>query len=166
MSIFHVPCAAAPWVILLLTFHNRADSDMSRNEALMLAIVMTTFTAIGTMMLTHFYDECRNFYNQLRISISALVYKKSLRLSQASLAHTSPGKIVNLLSTDMNCFATLTFALCSLCCTPFYTILTMYCLWQEIQWLSLIGLVVVVTVPIVQSEYVILEIILQFDRSV
>lgn len=135
------------------TFHNRNDSGVTRNEALILAIVMTTLTAMGPMMLTHYYDECRNFYNQLRISICALIYKKSLRLSQASLAQTSPGNIVNLMSTDMNCFVILTFALSAMCCTPLYTILTMYCLWREIQWLSVIGLMVVAMAVLVQSEY-------------
>lgn len=114
---------------------------MTRNEALMYAAAMTTLTAIGPMMLTHYAAECQNLSYKVRISICDLVYRKALRLSQASLAHTSPGKLVNLVSTDVYRFDEPARTVVWVWCAPIFTIFIMYFLWQEIQWVSLIGLV-------------------------
>lgn len=78
---------------------------------------------------------------------------QTLRLSQKSLAETAPGKLVNLLSNDVQRFETL-FCLHSLWIAPLSTIAATYLLWIEIQWAGIIGIATILSfIPIQSMEY-------------
>ena len=56
------------------------------------------------------YSNCNNMYSyhsclvalRVRVCLSELIYRKSLRLSKSAIGQTSTGQIVNFLSADMN----------------------------------------------------------------
>lgn len=77
---------------------------------------------------------------------------KALRLSQRELSGTSTGKVVNLLSNDMNCFDWLTFFINSIWTAPILIIIVGILLWNEIRWAGIVGIVIVSLVAPIQSN--------------
>lgn len=77
---------------------------------------------------------------------------QSLQLSQTALSDTAPGKLVNLLSNDVN-----RFEIASIFVHPMWTSLVMtsiaiYILWIETQWAGMFGLIIVFLIVPIQSE--------------
>ncbi|CAG2180534.1 unnamed protein product, partial [Oppiella nova] len=76
---------------------------------------------------------------RLRVSSCTLVYKKSLRLSRASLCKTTVGQIVNLMSNDVNRFDAFTAYVCNLLVAPVQTVIAIYIIYTEISYHCFIG---------------------------
>lgn len=77
--------------------------------------------------------------------------QKALRLSQTALGETAPGKVVNLLSNDVNRFDLVTMFLNTMWTAPLLTLIVGILLWREIQWAGLIGIGIVFIVVPIQS---------------
>lgn len=124
----------------------RADKTMEYHIALMLAGGIVILSALNALVLNHIYQV--SFHNglQLRVAVCSLIYRKALRLSQTSLGETSPGKLVNLLTNDVNRFHWAIFFINSLWVSPLLTLIVGILLWFEIGFAGLIGIVVVFTV--------------------
>lgn len=72
-----------------------------------------------------------------------------MRLSHTALGDTAPGKVVNLLSNDVNRFDIVSLVVNSMWNAPLMTIIAGYLLWREAQWAGIVGIsVVFVVVPI------------------
>ncbi|KAB0798601.1 hypothetical protein PPYR_09594 [Photinus pyralis] len=86
---------------------------------------------------------------KMRVSCCSLIYRKSLRLSRNSLAHTSVGQIVNLLSNDVSKFDE-NFLLCPyIIIGPLQSALATYLLYRIIGYAAFAGVTfMVIFVPI------------------
>ncbi|KAG8186529.1 hypothetical protein JTE90_023957 [Oedothorax gibbosus] len=76
---------------------------------------------------------------RLRIACCSLVYKKSLKLSQAALGRTTVGQMVNLLSNDVNRFDQSVVYLPYLIAGPIQTMIIIAVLWTYIGYASFAG---------------------------
>lgn len=81
---------------------------------------------------------------------SVLIYRKTLKLSQAALRENS---VVNLLSNDVNRFDLISVLLHYMWSAPLMAIIIAYILWQEARWAGMIVLAVVFTIVTIQCEY-------------
>lgn len=127
---------------------------MSYNDAVMYASLMVGLQGVTATMMSHYLNV--GFCNSMkvRVAITNLIYKKSLRLSQTALHDTSPGKLVNLLSNDVNQFDLVSLRVNSLWISPIFMVIAVYFLWQEIQWGAILGFCVILAVMPLQSKYV------------
>ncbi|CAG2166190.1 unnamed protein product [Oppiella nova] len=71
---------------------------------------------------------------RLRAASCTLIYKKSLRLSRASLAKTTVGHIVNLMSNDVNRFDVFSIDVCYLFVAPIQTGIAVYIIYTAISY--------------------------------
>ncbi|EFA04472.2 putative multidrug resistance-associated protein lethal(2)03659-like Protein [Tribolium castaneum] len=78
---------------------------------------------------------------RIRIAISALVYRKTLRLNRRSLNQTSIGQIVNLLSNDVTRFDLVVLTLHYLWILPFQVSIITFLCWSQVGISSLVGVV-------------------------
>ncbi|XP_042894914.1 ATP-binding cassette sub-family C member 4-like isoform X1 [Parasteatoda tepidariorum] len=76
---------------------------------------------------------------RLRVACCALIYRKSLKLSQAALSRTTVGQMVNLLSNDVNRFDQSVVYLPYLVAGPIQTAIIIAVLWSHINYASLAG---------------------------
>lgn len=76
---------------------------------------------------------------------------QALRLSQNALSETAPGKLVNLISNDLQRIEDL-YILHGLWVSPLATVLIVYLSWTEIQWAGVIGVAIILLVIPIQSE--------------
>ena len=97
-------------------------------------------------MFTHpYYLQIVKTGMQVRIACCHLIYRKSLRLSQAALRHTTVGQIVNLLSNDVIRYDWSLVYISYLIAGPIHAIIsTAIIFWYlKIGYPSLVGLVVI-----------------------
>lgn len=95
---------------------------------------------------------CYHNAMKIRVAVCSLVYKKVLRMSQSAMGDATPGKIINLLSNDVNRFDSLTKFGSALWTSPILVIAVGYLLLQEAQWAGLIGMAIVFIIVPIQSE--------------
>lgn len=87
-----------------------------------------------------------------------------MRLSQKALNETASGKLVNLLSNDVQRIDNL-YALHPLWVSPITTAVAIYMLWIEIRWAGLIGVAIILLIIPIQSEVLLLIVQNKSDGS-
>uniref|UniRef100_A0A182MTX2 Uncharacterized protein n=1 Tax=Anopheles culicifacies TaxID=139723 RepID=A0A182MTX2_9DIPT len=134
---------------MLLYF--REGSNMTREDALYYAGCMVAVRAIIVL--------CDNQYGiisvltgvKAKIAVCSVVYRKSLRLARNALGDTSPGKMVNLMSNDVNRFDIASYLVCFMWTSPLVMVLAAALLWYEIGWSGVMGLIAIVIITPIQS---------------
>lgn len=141
-----------PILLGKLLFYFRKDSDMSKEEALYYAGAMIGLTVLNVLSLNQYIFSAFHYGMKLRVACCSLIYRKSLKLSRTALGETAIGKIVNLLSNDVNRFDIVTIFIHSMWSAPALAFIVGYILWLEAGWAGLIGMVIVFIVVPIQSE--------------
>ncbi|XP_053667657.1 ATP-binding cassette sub-family C member 4-like [Anopheles marshallii] len=134
---------------MLLYF--REGSNMTREDALYYAGCMVAVRAIIVL--------CDNQYGiisvltgvKAKIAVCSVVYRKSLRLARNALGDTSPGKVVNLMSNDVNRFDIASYLVCFMWTSPLVMLLAAVLLWYEIGWSGVMGLIAIFIITPIQS---------------
>nr|XP_039260711.1 multidrug resistance-associated protein 4-like isoform X5 [Styela clava] len=134
---------------LIKYFENQTDTPVWHAYAYAAGISVIT---ISLAILHHqsFYLSQRIGWH-MRASTCALMYKKTLRLSQKSLNHTTTGQIVNLGATDVLRFDWLPVFLHYLWIGPLQCLVVGVILWQEFGIAILAGMGVLVLIMILQT---------------
>ncbi|CAG2178373.1 unnamed protein product, partial [Oppiella nova] len=88
---------------------------------------------------------------RLRAASSTLIYKKSLKLSRASLAKTTVGHIVNLMSNDVSRFDEFSTNVCYLLVAPIQTGIAVYIIYTEISYYCFVGLALLLLFTLFQA---------------
>lgn len=157
------------------------DSKMPYEEAMWYASGIIILNAINTILVNQFFIIGFHNGMKVRVAVCSLIYRKvstiycefwelfiafkilfissvffcelkALRLSQTALGETAPGKVVNLLSNDVNRFDWVTMFINSMWTAPLLTIIVGILLWIEIGVAGMIGIVIVFIVVPIQSE--------------
>lgn len=90
---------------------------------------------------------------RVRVAMCSVIYRKATKLSQTALGGTAPGKVVNLLSNDVNRFDLVSVVINYMWCAPLLSIVIGYLLYNEVGYAGFIGMAVVFTVVPLQCEY-------------
>ncbi|XP_059609695.1 probable multidrug resistance-associated protein lethal(2)03659 [Phlebotomus argentipes] len=134
---------------LLLYFRN--DSNISHTEAIVCAIGIITLNGLGVFTSNHItFCGCHNGM-KVRVAVCSLVYRKALRLSRAALGNVAPGKVVNLLSNDVNRFDMVSVFVNWLWSAPLLALTIGYILYELVGVPALIGIAIVLIVMPLQS---------------
>ncbi|XP_031639826.1 multidrug resistance-associated protein 4-like, partial [Contarinia nasturtii] len=128
----------------------RENSDVTGDDALMYGSIFFVLTVCYGIALLHYLYRGMCCSMKLRVALSSIIYRKTLRLSQRSLSNIAPAKLVNLLSNDVQRCNTVSL-LHPLWISPLVSIIAAYILWTEIQWASLIGMAIIFLFVPIQS---------------
>ncbi|CAI6364367.1 unnamed protein product [Macrosiphum euphorbiae] len=124
---------------LLSYFNTEGEKTTNLEQAYMYAACLTISTLV-TMVLYHIPQVDMIHYGmKMRIACCSIIFRKAMRLSNTSLGETSVGRVVNLLSNDVNRFDKALFFLHFLWISPLQTIVVSYFLWQEIGVSAIFG---------------------------
>ncbi|XP_055306698.1 ATP-binding cassette sub-family C member 4-like [Sitodiplosis mosellana] len=140
-----------PLLLGQLLLYFRKDSTMTYEDALMYACGIVILNALNTILVNQFVMIAFHNGMKVRVAVCSLIYRKALRLSQTALGETAPGKVVNLLSNDVNRFDWVTVFLNSMWTAPLLTLIVGALLWAEIGYAGMIGIVIVFIVVPIQS---------------
>uniref|UniRef100_A0A1B0D8I6 Uncharacterized protein n=1 Tax=Phlebotomus papatasi TaxID=29031 RepID=A0A1B0D8I6_PHLPP len=93
-----------PILLGRLLMYFRHDSDMTHKEALLCAGGIVGLSLFYTITVNQYIFDAFYYGMRVRIAMCSIIYRKALKLSRTALGDTAPGKVVNLLSNDVNRF--------------------------------------------------------------
>lgn len=108
--------------------------------------------AFNTILMNQIFIVAFHNGMKIRIAVCSVIYRKALRLSQTALGETAPGKMVNLLSNDVNRFDLVSAFVNFMWTAPLLTLCVAAFLYNEIGYPAFIGIAIVFVVVPIQSQ--------------
>ncbi|XP_055540741.1 ATP-binding cassette sub-family C member 4-like [Wyeomyia smithii] len=142
---------AQPIFLGLLLQYFRPDSTVTWENALYYAAAIVILNALSVVTINQYILGSFQNGMKVRIAVCSVIYRKALRLSRTALGDTAPGKVVNLLSNDVNRFDIVSVFLHSMWSAPLLSIIVGVLLYLEIGVAGLIGMIVIFVVTPIQG---------------
>lgn len=127
---------------------------MPHEEALGYASGIVILNGVSAIVINQFFIGGFQNGMKVRVAVCSIIYRKALRLSQTALGETAVGKIVNLLSNDVNRFDLVSMFIHSMWTAPLMSIVVGYLLYVEAGWAGMIGIAMVFIVVPIQCKYI------------
>ena len=138
--------------IMKLMIQFVAESQTGTQEAwkgYFYGIILLLVTGLQSLLLNQYFEKMLVLALKLRTALIGTIYKKSLRVTQASKKESSIGEIVNIMSVDVQKFMDLLPYLNMLWSAPLQLILSTVFLWDELKWGAIVGMgIIVITMPL------------------
>ncbi|KAM9548886.1 ATP-binding cassette sub-family C member 2 [Guaruba guarouba] len=132
---------------LLIAFVS--DEESFAWQGYVYAILLFLAAVIQSLCLQQYFSLCFQLGTQVRASLIAAIYKKSLTMSGATRKESTVGETVNLMSADAQRFMDMANFVHQLWSSPLQIILSIVFLWGELGPSVLSGLaVMVLLIPI------------------
>ncbi|KAM9010884.1 ATP-binding cassette sub-family C member 2 [Ara ararauna] len=132
---------------LLIAFVS--DEESFAWQGYVYAILLFLAAVIQSLCLQQYFSLCFQLGTQVRASLIAAIYKKSLTMSGATRKESTVGETVNLMSADAQRFMDMANFVHQLWSSPLQIILSIVFLWGELGPSVLAGLaVMVLLIPI------------------
>lgn len=125
----------------------------SQSEGYVLAAALVLVSIAGSLAIHHMFQVVLRMMIRVRVPMVALIYRKSLRLTQEARQATSSGQIINLMGTDAQKFVNAINLIFSLWFHPMQLVLSLVALYWILGPPSLAGLAVL-TVTFFISLYI------------
>uniref|UniRef100_A0A2M3ZKJ0 Putative abc transporter n=1 Tax=Anopheles braziliensis TaxID=58242 RepID=A0A2M3ZKJ0_9DIPT len=142
---------AQPIFLGWLLMYFREDTKVSRESAFYYAGAIVLLNALSVITINQYVLGSFQNGMKVRIAVCSVIYRKALRLSRTALGDTAPGKVVNLLSNDVNRFDIVSVFLHSMWSAPLLAIIIGVLLYAEIGVAGLLGMIVIAIVTPIQS---------------
>ncbi|XP_026324288.1 probable multidrug resistance-associated protein lethal(2)03659 [Hyposmocoma kahamanoa] len=117
----------------------QAAEVVNQEDAYLYAMAVVLCSAANVFVIHPYMMATLHMGMKFRVACCSLIYRKSLRLSQAALGETTAGQLVNMLSNDVNRFDVAVIFLHYLWIGPLATLIITYFMWQEISWAAVVG---------------------------
>nr|XP_039264358.1 multidrug resistance-associated protein 1-like [Styela clava] len=108
------------------------DTDIYEWYGYVYATAMYAVTIVQALFLNQYFHRCMLVGMNIRTSVISMVYRKSLRISNATKKESTVGEIVNLMSTDAQRFMDLMSYIHIIWSGPYVIAISLYLLWQEL----------------------------------
>ncbi|NXS87197.1 MRP4 protein, partial [Erpornis zantholeuca] len=137
----------------MINYFEKYDSsnEVDLNAAYCYAGALSVCTLILAIMHHLYFYHVQRAGMKLRVAMCHMIYRKALRLSNAAMAKTTTGQIVNLLSNDVNKFDQVTIFLHFLWAGPLQAVAVTVLLWMKIGPSCLAGMAVLIILLPVQT---------------
>jgi len=123
----------------------RIPSEPNVGQAYLYAALIFVFPLVGAIALVHSNRLAIQVQIKLRAELTAAVYQKAMRLSARSKQQTETGRVVNIMSADVNNIIQFFYPMMAqLVVAPCILIAALVLLWFQIRWATFIGLAMLV----------------------
>ena len=127
----------------VLEFTNQDISQSQVTKAFLFAMGMFLAPVVGSLGAAQANRVAIGTQIMIRAELNASIYRKALRLSTRSRQATETGRIVNLMSADVNQLQSFFYPFASQILTgPIVLITALILLWFQIRWATFIGLAI------------------------
>lgn len=128
------------------------SSEKSVGDAYMYASIIAAVSVINVLISHNYFLNLQHIGMKLRVSCCSMIYRKSLKLSQAALAKTTVGHMVNLMSNDVNRFDDFIVHIDTIWLSPLILGVVFYIIWSYVGPTGCIGLAVFLLYVPLQSK--------------
>ncbi|KAJ8918454.1 hypothetical protein NQ315_008151 [Exocentrus adspersus] len=125
----------------LLKYYEPNQTEVNETEAYIYSSLIVVASFINVLCIHSYLVYVFHLGMKLRVAVCSLIYRKALKLSKSSLAETTIGQMVNLLSNDVGRFDFATLHVHTLWIAPAETIVVMSLMYVYIGPTGLIGAV-------------------------
>ncbi|XP_058800099.1 ATP-binding cassette sub-family C member 4-like isoform X2 [Phymastichus coffea] len=122
-------------------FKPESENKITYEMAIYYAFGIVIANLLLLIVMAHNFFLGAHVGAQLKIGICSVVYRKALRLSSTALSETAPGKIVNLVASDVNRFGLVFLFLHYMWSAPVSSFIILAFLYSEIGWSALVGFI-------------------------
>nr|XP_054771736.1 ATP-binding cassette sub-family C member 4-like [Lytechinus pictus] len=140
-----------PIILSYLITYFSPEPEITTTQAYICAFAMALSGAAATVMHHPYFFKMQRVGMQVRIATSALVFRKSLRLSNSALGKTTVGKLVNILSSDVNRFDVVMLFLHYVWIGPLQLIVLLIILFNNMGPSCLVGFVILICLAPLQG---------------
>lgn len=143
---------AQPWLIGKIM---QELSNTNKTQNLYIYTAALIACNFLTILVTHRYQiKIQHVGMKIRVCCCSLIYRKALQLNVATLADVTVGKIINLISNDVNRFDLAPMHLTQLFIAPIETLVVIVLLYQFVGVTAFFGIgFLVVFVPVQSKLY-------------
>nr|ASU47346.1 ABCC3 [Cnaphalocrocis medinalis] len=126
------------------------NSTMSKDTAAIYAASMVLANLLSAFLAHHGGLYCQQIGMKLRVATSSLMFRKIMRMNNSALGDTAAGKVVNILSNDVQRFDLGLMFLHYIWIIPIQLCVVCYLGYMQAGWAAIIGLasLLVIAVPI------------------
>ncbi|XP_063224305.1 ATP-binding cassette sub-family C member 4-like [Bacillus rossius redtenbacheri] len=142
---------AQPLLMGKLIRYFEPGSNGSLEEAYLNAFGILACSTFSVFMVEISFMALTHMGMKIRIAASSLIYRKALRLSQATKSETSVGQVINLLSNDVGRFDNCFFMMPYLVLGPAQAVIVTYFVWDAMGVAALLGVLVIVVLTPLQA---------------
>jgi ABC-type multidrug transport system fused ATPase/permease subunit len=136
------------FVSYFTTNHN----NFTKSQAWFLGVSFVTVQFIGFIYIDNFYLRLETFGVKIRTALTSLIYRKALKLNLSQLEDTTTGKIITLITRDVNEFDIYVFFTTYLWCDSLRFLITCYVVYMEVGLLVLVLFVIFCIIISTQSK--------------
>lgn len=138
----------------LIRFYTPSDGreEVSLSQAYWYAGGVVFCSLINILVIHPYMMGVLHLGMKLRVASCSLIYRKSLKLSKAALAHTTVGQMVNLLSNDVNRFDIGVIFAHYLWLGPLQTAMCTYLMYLQVGVSAVIGVLLLIMFIPFQSK--------------
>jgi ATP-binding cassette subfamily C (CFTR/MRP) protein 4 len=137
------------FVSYFTTNHN----NFTKSEAWFLGVSYVTVQFIEFVYIDNFYLRLETFGVKMRTALTSLIYRKVLKLNLSQLGDTTIGKIITLVTRDVNEFDIYVFYPTIMWCDSLRFLITCYVVYMEIGLLVLILLLIFCIMISIQGKW-------------
>ncbi|XP_071488858.1 ATP-binding cassette sub-family C member 4-like [Diadema antillarum] len=140
-----------PILLSILVTYFSPDPGITTLQAYLCAFGMAVCGACATIMHHPYFFNMQRLGMQIRIATSTLIFRKSLRLSNAALGQTTTGKLVNILSNDVNRFDLVMLFIHYLWIGPMQLVVLLIILYRSMGPSCLVGFTILIALAPLQG---------------
>ncbi|KAG0286811.1 Canalicular multispecific organic anion transporter 2, partial [Linnemannia gamsii] len=128
-----------------------SDEPQPVSLGIILAFGMFFSSVLSALCLGQFYQTAINIGVEIRTALIAMVYRKSLRLSNAAKQSNTAGEIGNHMSVDAERWLHAVTSMPTLISIPYEIALALWLLYNQIGWSIFIGLALIIVLMSTQG---------------
>ncbi|KAJ8980199.1 hypothetical protein NQ317_003764 [Molorchus minor] len=120
---------------------SQEEQDRESEKGWILGALVVLLAFLNVLMFHHAQLGCQRVGMRVRVACCSLVYRKLLKLSQASLGRTAAGQLVNLLSNDLQRFDQASNYLHYIWIMPLQAVIAFYVMYRSVGIAALAGMI-------------------------
>lgn len=115
------------------------NSNVSTNDLYLYAFYLISTNIISTIYNHNYQQKLAEIGIKVRTAVSALVFRKTLKLGPSAVSDITMGKIVTLITRDVGSFERALIFINDICISGFQISLISYLVYKKIGWAVLAG---------------------------